>query len=77
MRGKGGGEQYKDEGSNQERKRVRRERMKGGSSCVVKLKVQFCMQRKRFEECAQNLTFCVGGAKCHVKSLYLCACGRL
>ena len=31
MRGKGGGEQYKDEGSNQERKRVRRERMKGGS----------------------------------------------
>ena len=33
MRGKGVGEQYKykDEGSNQERKRVRRERMKGGS----------------------------------------------
>jgi len=29
----------------------------------VKLKVQFYTQRKRFEECAQNLTFHVGGAK--------------
>ena len=33
------------------------------SVCVLKLKVQFSMQRKRFEECAQNLTFHVGGAK--------------
>ena len=32
-------------------------------SCVVKLKVQFCTQRKRFEECAQNWTFHVGRAK--------------
>ena len=29
----------------------------------MKLKVQFYTQRKRFEECAQNLTFHVGGAK--------------
>ena len=33
------------------------------SVCVLKLKVQFCTQRKRFEECVQNLTFHVGGAK--------------
>jgi len=31
--------------------------------CVLKLKVQFFMQQKRFGECAQNLTFHVGGAK--------------
>ena len=33
------------------------------SVCVLKLKVQFSLQRKRFEKCAQNLTFHVGGAK--------------
>ena len=27
------------------------------SVCVLKLKVQFCTQRKRFEECAQSLAF--------------------
>jgi len=32
-------------------------------SCVTKLKVQFCSQRKRFEECAQNLIFHVGGPR--------------
>ena len=31
--------------------------------CMLKLKVQFCMQREGFEECTQNLTFHVGGAK--------------
>ena len=36
---------------------------------MLKLKVQFCTQRKRFDECAQNLTFHVGGAK---TSLWLC-----
>ena len=30
---------------------------------MLKLKVQFCTQRKRFEECAQNIAFHVGGAK--------------
>jgi len=35
--------------------------------------VQFCTQRKRFEECAQNLTFHVGVAKA---SLWLCLCRK-
>ena len=43
------------------------------SVCVLKLKVQFCTQRKRFEECAQNLTFHVGGAKA---SLWLRLCRK-
>ena len=38
------------------------------SVCVLKLKVQFFTQRNRFEECTQNLTFHVGGAK---ESLWL------
>ena len=33
------------------------------SVCVLNLKVQFGTQRERFEECAQNLTIHVGGAK--------------
>jgi len=33
------------------------------SVCMLKLKVRFCTQRERFEECAQNLTIHVGGAK--------------
>ena len=37
------------------------------SVCMLKLKVQFCMQRKRFEECARNLTFHVGGAKASLR----------
>jgi len=32
------------------------------SVCMLKLKVQFCTQRKEFEECAQDLAFHVGGA---------------
>ena len=43
------------------------------SVCVLKLKVQFCTQRERFEECAQNLTFHVGGAKA---SLWLRLCRK-
>ena len=31
------------------------------SSCVVKLKVQFCMLQKRFEECFQKLTLAWDG----------------
>ena len=41
------------------------------SVCVLKLKVQFCTQRKMFEECAQDLTFHVGGANA---SLWLRLC---
>jgi len=43
------------------------------SVCVLKLKVQFCTERKRFEECA-NLTFPVGGTKA---SLWLRLCRKL
>ena len=41
------------------------------SVCVLKLKVQFCTQWKRFKECTQNLTFHVGRAK---ESLWLRLC---
>ena len=43
------------------------------SVCVLELKVELCMQQKRFEECAQNLTFHVGGAKA---SLWLRLCRK-
>jgi len=41
------------------------------SVCVLKLKVQFCVQRNRFEESVQKSTFHVGGAKV---SLWLLLC---
>ena len=43
------------------------------SVCMLKLKVQFCKQRKKFEEFVQNLTFHVGGAKA---SLWLNLCRK-
>ena len=43
------------------------------SVCVLKLKVQFCMQRNRLEESVQILAFHVGGAKV---SLWLCFCRK-
>jgi len=43
------------------------------SVCILKLKVQFCTQRKGFEECTQNLTYHVGRAKA---SLWLRLCWK-
>jgi len=42
---------------------------------MLKLKVQFCTQRKRFEECTHNLTFHVGGDKASL-SLWLRICRK-
>jgi len=42
-------------------------------SCMLKLKVQFCTQRKRFEECTQKLPFHMEGANA---SLWFCLCRK-
>ena len=50
--------------------------------CMLKLQVQFCMQREGFEECTQNLTFHVGGAKVFLwlsplQEVHITKCGRI